>query len=264
MERLFAPAASSNSGRAEQLDMERVRSPESVTNVAGNATDSAEQPAAHAHSALEDRVWPEPHEVKERIYVSCFQYMLGALEDITPPHLTWVAGPRQSTYTCGRRESVEPQLTATIARHERAQPYDAAEPLNQQQGDAADISAAQPDDTIWNRTTETAADPRDAADHYISVLNSLNTGSDDRKHIYNTWRNDVRLWMQPSTLEKYEWCVEHGERQRAHELSRQAFSVYLSQLRGSQRGLRGLVVTSDNAHWNSPVPRNSATSSATE
>jgi hypothetical protein len=65
------------------------------------------------------------------------------------------------------------------------------------------------------------------------TVGQQHSAQDDMKEFYNTWRRDVGSWMRPSDKEYYDWCVEQGRRQEAHQLAKRKFSAYLFQLSGS-------------------------------
>jgi hypothetical protein len=74
-----------------------------------------------------------------------------------------------------------------------------------------------------------------------SVPNDMHMGKDDMKEIYNTWRNDVGSWMNPSTLATYEELQHNSRWQDAHQLRKIAFSTYLFQLSGCKVLLHKLI-----------------------
>ena len=72
-------------------------------------------------------------------------------------------------------------------------------------------------------------------------LDNLIFNNDDMKALFNHWRADVASYMQPATLEDYNWLKEHDRHQAAHLLTKQIFSAYRFQISGCKFLLHQLI-----------------------
>ena len=66
-------------------------------------------------------------------------------------------------------------------------------------------------------------------------------GVDDRKAIYNAWRAHPEEWMRMSTYEEYKAMLYYGRKQKAHQLAKSAFSLFLFQQSGCKFLLHMLI-----------------------
>ena len=68
--------------------------------------------------------------------------------------------------------------------------------------------------------------------------------SSDMKELHKAWMEDHKSWMDPETIDKYNWWrsgKRKGDQQKAHQMRKSAFSAYLFQFIGNKHLLLAFI-----------------------